>query len=152
MENQEQQITSTTKAGTYNAPKQILVVDDCEDMIELQRTILESEGYTVLTAQSGSEAYVLLSQNEKMDLILLDMVMKDMSGSEFLDFLQEKNPDLLDGVPVVFVTGMDQVPKSRNVGFVQKPIADINKFLITIHQFIEENERVRNLQQTEWYQ
>jgi CheY-like chemotaxis protein len=114
-------------------------------MIELERTILESQGYRVLTAQSGSEAYTLLTQNEKPDLILLDMVMKDMSGSEFLDLLQEKNPDLLRDVPVVFVTGMDQVTKGKSVGFVRKPIVNISNFLTTIHQFIEESARVRHV-------
>jgi FixJ family two-component response regulator len=45
-------------------------------------------------------------------------------------------PEIIDEVPVVFLTGMDEVPKSRAVGFIRKP-ADTGKFLKAIRAFIE---------------
>lgn len=117
--------------------KAILVVDDSSDMLLLLKTVLEIGDFGVFTAQSGKEALKVLSEINSPDLILLDMQMDEMSGPEFLVKLNEKMPDLIKAVPVVFLTGMDQVPKGNAVGFIRKPIDDVDKFLKGIHRFIE---------------
>ena len=60
--------------------KKILVVDDSETALRLQRMILES-GYEVVTAKDG-EAGVAAALAERPDLILLDIVMPRMDGHE----------------------------------------------------------------------
>ncbi len=125
----QKNMTTTTKA--------VLVVDDSADMIFLLKTVLEIGDYEVFTAQSGKEALKILSEINSTDLILLDMQMDEMSGTDFLVILNEKMPDLLKAVPVVFLTGMDKVPKSDAVVFIRKPIGDINEFLKDIQSFIE---------------
>lgn len=119
-----------------SSKQSILVVDDSLDTLTLQRILLELEGYEVFTAESGAEALEILSGIDEPNLILLDMQMEDMNGIEFLALLEEKRPEIIRDVPIVFLTGMDVVPKSKAVGFIRKP-ADKDKFLEQVHRFIE---------------
>ena len=64
------------------------------------------------------------------------MQMQDMTGTEFLIRLEEMRPEILKEVPVVFLTGMDEIPKSKAVGFIRKPV-DMDEFLKAVHSFIE---------------
>ncbi|MBI2522657.1 MAG: response regulator [Bdellovibrio sp.] len=114
----------------------ILIVDDNVDHLRLHKILLEMADYEVFTAQSGNEALSFLSKNDAPDLILLDMRMEDMSGPEFLRQLEEKLPKILQMVPVVFLTAMDQVPESKAVGFIRKP-TEMDKFLEAVNRFIE---------------
>lgn len=113
----------------------ILVIDDNDDMVELQRTMLEIEGYDVFTAQSGEKALGALEEISPPDLILLDMQLGDMNGIEFLNTLEKKMPEIIEEVPIVFMTGADHVPPSRAVGFIQKP-AEMEMFLSEINRYI----------------
>ena len=124
------------RAGNVKLAQVILVIDDSFDTLVLQRTVLELEGFEVFTAQSGAEAMEVLCEVGKPDLILLDMQLGDMTGSDFLAMLEEKRPEILECVPVVFLTGMDEVPKCNAVGFLRKPL-DTDKFLEAVHRFIE---------------
>lgn len=114
----------------------ILVIDDSADMLMLQRSVLETEGYEVFTANSGARAFEVLSEIGAPELILLDVQMEDMSGLDFLEILEERFPEIIETVPVVFLTGMETVPKSKAVGFIRKPM-DATKFLESIHRYIE---------------
>lgn len=113
----------------------ILVVDDNDDIVDLQRTLLELEGYDVFTAQSGEKALNALAEISPPALILLDMQLGDMNGIEFLKTLEKKMPKIIEEVPIVFMTGMDHVPPSRAVGFIQKP-AEMEMFLTEISRYI----------------
>ena len=114
----------------------ILVIDDNLGLIELQKVILEMEGYDVFTAQSGAEAIQVLSKIDEPDLILLDIQLQDMKGSDFLLLLEEKIPKIVKNVPIVFHTAMDQVPKSKATGFIRKATR-IDKYLESVRNFIE---------------
>ena len=59
----------------------ILVVDDEEDIRENLKVVLETEGYKVFDADSGEEA-IKIFQNTKIDLVLLDLKMKGISGKK----------------------------------------------------------------------
>lgn len=114
----------------------ILIIDDSEDVLNLNGTLLEMDGYQVHKARSGSEGLELLSKMTPPDLILLDMMMDDMSGLEFLEFFKDSAPDIFARVPVVFLTGLDEVPPSDAVGIIQKPI-DIDSFSRAVRGFID---------------
>ncbi len=118
------------------AKKSILAIDDNAEQLYLNRLILESEGYEVFTALGGSEALSLLSEIKTPDLILLDLQMADMSGPDFLKILEEKKPEILEKVPVVFLTAMDEVPPSNAKGSIRKPI-DLDKFTESVFRFIK---------------
>ncbi|MFN2136185.1 MAG: response regulator [Candidatus Promineifilaceae bacterium] len=63
--------------------KTILVVDDTESLRTLVKSYLTQEGFRVLTAADGREA-LFLARDEKPDLILLDLMMPEMGGTEFM--------------------------------------------------------------------
>ncbi|MDR2072919.1 MAG: response regulator [Spirochaetaceae bacterium] len=103
--------------------KVILAVDDMALSLTTIRTILSPE-YDVRLAKSASLALEMLKQI-KVDLILLDIEMPEISGLEFLGLLK-RNPDLKD-IPVIFVTShanpqfIDQAMAFEAEGYIVKP-------------------------------
>jgi len=64
-------------------PKTVMIVDDEERLRSLVSAYLAQEGFTVLTAANGQEA-LRLARQEKPDLIILDLMMPEMDGYEFM--------------------------------------------------------------------
>lgn len=116
--------------------KVVLVIDDNPDILELNRTILEMEGFKVFTALDGSEALRILSENSPPDLILLDMKMEDMSGPDFLLLLEARRPEIVKTVPIVFLTAMEAMPPSKAIGIIRKPF-DVDTFVKSVRSFAE---------------
>lgn len=83
--------------------KKILVVDDEETLCDTLAFNLEAEGYDVDTAYSAEEA--LTRNAADYDLILLDIMMGDISGTQYARIL--KNNPLTSGVPIIFCTARD---------------------------------------------
>jgi DNA-binding response OmpR family regulator len=63
--------------------KTVMVVDDEERLVSLVKTYLVQEGFRVVTAPNGREA-LFLARDEKPDLVVLDLMMPEMDGYEFL--------------------------------------------------------------------
>jgi len=63
--------------------KKILVVDDKQELRTLLKSYLTQEGFDVVTAGDGQEA-LFVARHEKPDLILLDIMMPEMGGYEFM--------------------------------------------------------------------
>jgi acyl carrier protein len=74
--------------------KQILVVDDERDIVEIYRRALTQSGYDVICAYSGEDGLNILRANP-IDLVVLDLKMPKMSGDEFLKVLR-RDPTLKD--------------------------------------------------------
>jgi DNA-binding response OmpR family regulator len=75
--------------------KKILVVDDEERLISLVKAYLEQGGFGVVTAKNGREA-LFVARQEKPDLILLDVMMPEMDGREFMrNHRQEQNTPII---------------------------------------------------------
>lgn len=82
--------------------KTILVVDDEPAVLELVKVILSRDGYTVLTAASGPRALDACAEDPgRVDLLLTDVMMPEMSGFALMDGMR----DLCPGLPVLFMTG-----------------------------------------------
>lgn len=79
----------------------ILVVDDEPDILYLVEKMLKKEGYQTLSAENGDEALKKL-ETEKVDLILLDVMMPGLNGWETAKKIKE-NPALKD-IPVAMLT------------------------------------------------
>ena len=109
--------------GDVRGGEGILVVDDEQDIRRSTRRWLEEFGYTVLEAAGGKEALDLLEKEKgAVNLILLDMVMKGMSGTKTLEELKKAAPDL----PVIICTGYStdisrQMLLRGASGIIQKP-------------------------------
>ena len=81
----------------------ILVVDDEQDLLEILKFNLETEGYEVVTATSAEDA--LLLDITSFDLMLLDVMMGGMSG--FAMARQLKDNPATAQVPIIFLTARD---------------------------------------------
>ena len=75
--------------------KTILVVDDEERLVSLVKAYLEQGGFKVVTAKNGRDA-LFVARQEKPDLILLDVMMPEMDGHEFMRVhRQERNTPII---------------------------------------------------------
>lgn len=81
--------------------KQILIVDDEQDILDLIKYNLEAEGYKTLLARDGVQA-LKLAQNESPDLIVLDVMLPGKDGWQVMRELRQ-NPDT-KSIPVIFLT------------------------------------------------
>ncbi|MBW1884743.1 MAG: response regulator transcription factor [Deltaproteobacteria bacterium] len=93
--------------------KQILVVDDEADLLELVRVNLVQAGYSVDLASNGSEALDRLRRS-KPDLVILDLMLPDTSGTEICRQIRA-DPNLAE-TPVIMLTALSQ-ELDRVVGF-----------------------------------
>jgi len=85
--------------------RRVLVVDDDEDMILFLTGLLRKAGYTVLTAYDAAEA-VIQAQRERLDLIVLDILMPEGGGFAVLDRLMTSAQTRT--TPVIVLTGSDE--------------------------------------------
>jgi signal transduction histidine kinase/CheY-like chemotaxis protein len=84
------------------APATVLVVEDEEAVMRLTCRMLQSLGYQVLSASSPNRALALLrTERPKLDLVLTDTIMPEMTGPELAEVLRREAP----GLPVVFMSG-----------------------------------------------
>lgn len=82
--------------------KTILIVEDEEAVRELEKFILEQQGYDVMEARDGLEG-LAKAEFRKPDLILLDLMMPDVSGGRMFD--EMKRHPTTTGIPIIVVTG-----------------------------------------------
>ena len=102
----------------------ILFIDDEKMILDVGCELLEELGYTVLSALSGREALDLFQKNSnKIDLVIMDMIMPGMGGGETFDRLRNINPN----VKVLLSSGYSVDGQATKIlrrgcdGFIQKP-------------------------------
>ncbi len=83
--------------------RQVLVVEDNQDVRELIAGMLASEDYDILTAKDGEEALELI-KSHRLDLVLLDIMMPGKSGMEVLAEIRSSKDSQIKNLPVVIVT------------------------------------------------
>ena len=103
----------------------ILVVDDNPTILDLIEAILMPLGYTILDAKSAEEALMVMEKYSKsVDLLLTDVVMPEMKGSELAVLFQERYPN----TKILFMSGYlsPAIPEEEMncgmKGFLQKPL------------------------------
>lgn len=104
--------------------KKILIVDDDLVTLEMLEKILLLEGYWVAKATNGKEA-LYIADDFQPDLIILDIVMPIMDGTELMENI-EKNPRTKN-IPVLFLTSIISKKEefanyTANRHFIAKPI------------------------------
>ncbi len=106
--------------------KHVLIIDDDPSIRKLYSRVITTENRTVLAAASGNEALKLLSEHGA-DLIILDLNMPGMDGSETLKMIRREYRN----VPIFIATGyldafMDRLAALRSEGFqfevLNKPV------------------------------
>ncbi|HBY9794507.1 TPA: two-component system response regulator GlrR [Klebsiella pneumoniae] len=83
----------------------LLLVDDDPGLLKLLGMRLVSEGYSVVTAESGPEALCVLGR-EKVDLVISDLRMDEMDGLQLFSEIQKGHP----GMPVIILTAHGSIP------------------------------------------
>ena len=91
--------------------KLILCVDDETTGLSIRKALLETQGYRVLTAESGPKALSLFSR-EPLDLVVLDYSMPGMEGHDVAEAMKRLKPD----VPIIMLSAyVDLPPKTLAV-------------------------------------
>ncbi len=85
-----------------STPRPVLVVDDDRDIREAIADVLRDEGYDVRLAANGREALADLAHGDRPGLILLDLSMPVMSGTEFRRI--QLADDALAGIPTAVIS------------------------------------------------
>lgn len=129
--------------------KQILIVDDEKNIRESIAGILQDEGFSISTANDGKQAIAAV-QDEKPDLVLLDIWMPGMDGIETLKQLKALHDDL----QIVMMSGhatIETAVTATKLGaydFIEKPLS-LEKLLVCVqnglkvHQLVEENKTLK---------
>jgi CheY-like chemotaxis protein len=96
----------------------VLVVEDDEDVRDAIRSLIEDEGYSVVEARNGREAFDVLAAGPRPCVILLDLMMPVMDGWQLLEVLHRH--DDLAALPVVVLSA------ARDTG---QPFPNVRRYL-----------------------
>ena len=136
-------VMSEKEAASEKNRETILLVDDEEPIREVSHDMLLALGYQVVVASDGQEALELYQiHGERIDLVLLDMIMPRMSGGKVYDRLKIMNPE----VKVLLSSGYSIESQASEIlekgcnGFIQKPF-DIGMLNQTLRKILDENGR-----------
>ncbi len=119
--------------------KRALVVDDNMNNLLLEKDLLEIAGYEVFEAETAY-AGVAIAKNEIPDIIVMDVRLPDMSGSDAARILRMDKSTT--HIPIIFVTASvmaenrDEIKNITNSGFIGKPI-NTRTFADEISEFIK---------------
>ena len=108
----------------------ILVVDDYTHIRRLYEYTLEKNGYVPFTAANGKEALKLM-ESTHIDLIVLDVMMPEMDGYDFLKTIRDSGSE----IPVLIITAKDSAEDLRKAfmlgtdDFMVKPVDEIEMLL-----------------------
>lgn len=99
--------------------KKILIIDDEPDMVAFLSTLLEDNGYEIVTALDGEEGLKKV-KSEKPDLVSLDLLMPNKTGIKMFREMR-KDPEIAN-IPVIMVTGFgkDDVPSMDFKQWIQQ--------------------------------
>lgn len=125
--------------------RKILVVDDDTSILMLIYDVLTENGLDVETAQSGEKALQLI-QNQQYDLILLDIMMKGLSGLEVCREIRDRV-----SCPILFLSAKDSIRdivRGLDLGaddYITKPFV-IEELVARIHAHLRREERADSAQ------
>jgi DNA-binding NtrC family response regulator len=110
-------------AGRLTPTANILVVDDDKDVLKSTLRLLQALGFTVLGADSASEALRQFAGNPEIDLIIADFAMPEMNGVDLARTVSELHPSL----PFILITGHGEIDRLKEIArmrILQKPWTD----------------------------
>ena len=113
-----------TTAKDSKEGRRIIVADDDPAILRLVTTILEKEGYTVIGARDGREAYKILQTDPNFTAAVFDVVMPHVSGPELVRFM--KSEKRLQSIPVMMMTA-EQDPKLSSDSFAAGAVVFLPK-------------------------
>lgn len=131
--------TSPVSGKTVGGNEHLLVVDDEEAIVGVERQMLEQLGYHVTATTDSREALRLFKENpDAFDLIISDMTMPEMTGTELIENIRSVRP----GLPAILCTGYSEImnaEKARGIGieeFLTKPVT-VNDFSAAVRNALD---------------
>ncbi|MDY6790886.1 MAG: response regulator [Thermodesulfobacteriota bacterium] len=116
-------------------------MDDEDMIIDIGEQMLKKMGYAVFLAKSGKEALKIYEKNkDKIDIVILDMIMPNMSGGDTFDRLKQINP----AIKVLLSSGYSISGQATEIlergcnGFIQKPF-DIKQLSMKLSEILDES-------------
>jgi len=125
--------------------KSILIVDDDRTILKSLREILESEGYSVETVETGKEA-IEKTKTQFYNLALLDIKLPDIEGTKLLKAMCETSPKMVK----IMVTGypaLENAVEALNMGadaYLMKPVTP-EKMLKVVEKKLKEQEEAKSM-------
>ena len=130
---------SAAATAVRGGSETILVLEDDSDVRNMIRRILSDSGYTTLEAANGDDAIRVFNENkERIDLVVLDVVMPGKNGREVLDEFTRINPR----VKAIFMSGytgdivIDKGVRQESVDFLQKPLS-VTSLLAKVREVLD---------------
>ncbi len=109
--------------------KRILIIEDEPEIAMIMRMRLEANGYDAIEAHDGQEG-LLQAKSCSPDLILLDLILPKMAGTQILEAL--KKDDRYKNIPVIIITGLAQEATNH-----QATIAKADAFFLKPYDSVE---------------
>ncbi|HNX52638.1 MAG TPA: response regulator [Pontiellaceae bacterium] len=118
----------------------LLIIEDDLSVQQMFKQFLESNGFTVFCASEGLEGMNLLKQ-QKVDLIITDIMMPEMDGLEVIQAVQETQP----GLPIIAISGgmrdvpINFLPHARKFGacrVFEKPVS-LTTLLASVQELLK---------------
>lgn len=111
------------------AKGRVLVADDDPAILRLVTTILEKEGYAVVSARDGREAYKALQDNANFTAAVFDVVMPHIPGPELVRYMRTEKR--FNNIPVMMMTA-EQDPKLSSDSFAAGAVVFLPKPFTTV--------------------
>ena len=133
--------------------KSILIVEDDKAILKSLKDILQSEGYSVDTAENGQEA-IQKSKEKFFNMALLDIKLPDMEGTKLLTTMHKDQPKMMK----IMITGypsLENAVEALNLGadaYIIKPVKP-EKLLALIKEKLDEQSQAEKMTEekvTEW--
>lgn len=137
-----QEYLALQEEETFGGTETILLAEDDEQVRILSASILENAGYTVVVAVDGADALSKFSEcGERIDLLLLDLIMPKMNGKVAFGKIRELQPE----IKVIFASGyapediMQKVSMAAGAHLITKPILP-TELLRIVRRVLDEKE------------
>lgn len=125
----------------------VILIEDEQDIRDDIAEVLRDAGHEVVTAENGRLGLQLI-KFQVPDLVICDMIMPEMTGSEVINALHHEQPELAT-IPVIFISalaGDQDVKESMGLGavdYIIKPI-DFDQLIASVHKHIETNSELQS--------
>lgn len=99
-------------------PKKVAIIEDDREIKEMYKIKLELGGYEIVGTDNGSDALKLI-ENEKPDLVLLDLLLPEKDGYEILEELKTSKNEKVRSIPVVVISNLsneNDILEAKNLG------------------------------------
>ncbi len=129
--------------------ERILIVEDDEDLVNLLEYNLSRNGYTTMAALNGLDACYLIEE-EKPDLILLDIMLPGLSGLEICKIIRSHDNEETSDIPIIMLTALGS-PEAKLKGietgaddYIPKPFV-LKEVLLKVDRLIDREKKKRQL-------